>query len=83
MDGLKQKYEREWAGKAESALLELARICDSNRPTDLREMQRQQKFGQIPSGQCKLAILPGDSAEEGTLQVEVCSEPGCLHHEIN
>ena len=76
MDELKQRYEREWAGKAALALSELADVCSYTCPTDRLQVQREGMHCQIPKGQCKL--LPGPSAERGTLQVEVRSKPGVL-----
>ena len=73
MDQEKKKYEREWSKKAVTALSELADVCKSNRPTDMPQMQKKGKDWRTSSGQCKLSILPGDSAEGGTLQVEVRS----------
>ena len=83
MDESKQKCERESVEKAASALKELAGVCNSLRPTDRLKLPKKEACYHIPSGQCKLAILPGDSVEGGTLQVEVRSEPGSRlqHHE--
>ena len=83
MDELKQKRKRESVEKAADALKELASICNSLRPTDRLKLQKKEACCHIPAGQCKLAILPGDSAEGGKLQVEVRSEPGfqLQHHE--
>ena len=80
MDEVEQEYEREWREKAASALSELAKVCMSSTPTDMRQLQREET--QTPSGQCQLSIVPGESAEGGILQVKVCSEPGhpLQHH---
>ena len=80
MDEVEQQYEREWRKKAPFALEELAKVCISNTPTDMRQLQREET--QTPSGQCQLSIVPEVSAEGGTLQVKVCSEPGhpLQHH---
>ena len=82
MDEVEHQYEREWRKKTASALEELAKVCISNTPTDMRQPPREGTYWHTPSGQCQLSIVPGESAEGGTLQIEVCSGPGhpLQHH---
>lgn len=62
----------EWKAKPTAILSELSRACCASVPGEKKRIQDRGSPWRSPVAQCKLAILPGASKDEGTLQVEVC-----------